>query len=132
MSGWACTLPFPPSDNDCWAPRAIFSPKLKRWVGIIYETKEAKTYKEQLAKHFLVQRPRFFEGDVDVTLRVFRPNKRRDAHNAIAVLVDALQGHVYKNDRQIRRLLSERCDDEANPRVEVEVYPLNETLEGIA
>ena len=61
------------------------------------------------------------EGDVNITVRLFRPAKRGDADNFSKVMLDALQGHAYQNDGQITELHVYRADDKMNPRVEVEV-----------
>lgn len=61
---------------------------------------------------------------VDVTLRVFRARRAGDTDGYCKVLLDALQGHVYVNDRQVRDLVIRPREDKANPRVEVEAVPV--------
>lgn len=102
----------------------MFDKRRKRWVGYIYETKEAKSYKRYVALQMSALRATPVNGDVSMTVEVHRGNKRRDGHNALAVLFDALQGHAYNNDKQVKRLVFERFEDPRNPRVVVEVTEL--------
>jgi Holliday junction resolvase RusA-like endonuclease len=61
------------------------------------------------------------DGDLSLTMIVYRPAKRGDLDNYTKILADSLQGVLYENDSQIVRILAERHDDKRNPRVEVEI-----------
>lgn len=62
-----------------------------------------------------------FEGPVHVEMYVFPPNRRWDALNFVDGLMDALQGAVLRNDRQLGRLLFVPGVDAENPRAEITV-----------
>lgn len=105
------TLPYPPSVNRYLR----FSPK-----GWAYTTKEAKTYKQGAKLRALTQGMRpVTEGEVALSLAVYRPRKRGDIDNVLKVLLDALNGVAYVDDGQIGELHIHRLEDAANPRVEV-------------
>jgi Holliday junction resolvase RusA-like endonuclease len=61
------------------------------------------------------------DGQVAVTLRVYRPRKSGDLDGRIKIVLDALQGVAYRDDSQVVALHAYRFDDKARPRVEVEV-----------
>ena len=59
---------------------------------------------------------------VVVRLWYYWPDRRRrDAHNAHKVLLDAMQGVVYEDDRDVLPQVMAAEVDRANPRVEIEV-----------
>lgn len=82
------------------------------------------------------------EGPVFVTLRMFYSSERPDLDESIVldVLQDRwerpktrdgekgervlVQAGVYRNDRQVRKKLVEHYIDRANPRVEIEIEPM--------
>ena len=108
-------LPYPPSVNRYLR----FSPK-----GWAYTTKEAKEYKQGAKLRALTQGMRpIVEGEVCLSIAVYRPQKRGDIDNVLKVLLDALNGVAYTDDKQIGELRIARWDDAANPRVEVWVTP---------
>lgn len=111
------TLPVPPSSNRYW--RTVVT---KAGKALIFVSKEAETYKAQVAR--LSGCPRLIRSEVAVTLRVFRPQRSGDLDNKLKVLFDALQGVVYYNDSQIVEIHAFRFEDKKNPRVEVEVKRL--------
>jgi Holliday junction resolvase RusA-like endonuclease len=62
------------------------------------------------------------EDDVVVELVVYFPDRRvRDAQNYEMVTFDALEGVIYRNDKQIAEHTTIRRYDKARPRVEVKV-----------
>jgi crossover junction endodeoxyribonuclease RusA len=106
MSEITMTLPIPPSANKYWVytgRRVVTSP-------------EAKAYKQ--AVRLLAPR-HIIEGRVAVNVSVFRPAKRGDLDNYLKVMLDALEGVLYHNDKQITEIHAFRYDDKENPRVEL-------------
>lgn len=103
------TLPFPPSANRYWR---IFR-------GRAVKGKDAMEYKA--AVNNLCADFRACIGDVIVRLDFYRPRKSGDLDNRIKILLDALQGSVYVDDKQIVEIHARRFDDKKNPRVEVRI-----------
>lgn len=108
-------LPIPVSANRYW----------RNFRGRMVISAEARAYKEEAAWIAKAAGATLLDGDVSITLRVFRPAKRGDLDNSIKVILDSLQGIVYANDSQIVRIVAERYDDKKNPRVEVEAVALH-------
>lgn len=105
-------LPFPPSANRYW----------RNFRGRIVKSDEARQYQTNarwIARCAGMHEP--ITGKVAISLRVYRPAQRGDLDNRIKVLLDALQGVAYEDDKQIVELHAYQNDDKANPRVEVEV-----------
>jgi Holliday junction resolvase RusA-like endonuclease len=48
------------------------------------------------------------EGPVAVEFTVYRPAKRGDLDNFMKCLLDGMQGTMYKNDKQIVRIVAVR------------------------
>lgn len=66
------------------------------------------------------------EGDVSITVYVYRKRKDYDCTNAGKILEDVLQGYCYLDDVQIKEAHYYREYDKQNPHVEIEieaVYP---------
>jgi crossover junction endodeoxyribonuclease RusA len=117
------TLPYPPSANDYW--------HITR-RGFVHVSPKARSYKARvgLAVRLAMQQRKQarVEGPVAVTVKVFRPRRVGDLDNTLKVLLDAMKGHAFEDDKQVVRILAERFDDANEPRVEVEVQPM-ETAE---
>lgn len=61
-----------------------------------------------------------FEHDVSVAGKVFFSERRGDLDNALQTTFDALQGLVYNNDAQIKRIdYAEKFLDPKHPRIEL-------------
>jgi Holliday junction resolvase RusA-like endonuclease len=71
-------------------------------------------------------RPVFPLEAVEVGLVFFMPDKRRrDPTNLLKGLLDALEGAVYSDDKQIEALSWRKgALDRENPRVEITISPL--------
>lgn len=68
-------------------------------------SKQAREYKARIAAYCVIQGIRPMLGPLFVTMDLCPPDKRlRDGHNYSKVLLDALQGFLYDNDSQVRRL----------------------------
>lgn len=109
------TLPYPPSANRYWRSfrgRVIKSIEATHYIELVYWTTRDAGLD-------------LLQGDVSLTLRLYRPQKRGDLDNRIKVLLDALQGVAYKDDEQVVELHAFRHDDKENPRVEIVVEKLS-------
>jgi crossover junction endodeoxyribonuclease RusA len=106
-------LPYPPSVN--------------RYLG--YNRQTGRRYLRPDGKAYITEVKRIgvscipLLGDVCFTMWLYRPLKAGDLLNRDKVLCDALEGILYKNDKQIAEAHLYRFDDPENPRVEVEVRP---------
>lgn len=103
------TLPFPPSANRYW----------RTFRGRVVKGKDARDYKSNVAEACRGLRESL--GDVIVRLDFYRPAKRGDLDNRIKILLDALQGHAYTDDKQVKEIHARLFDDKQNPRVEVRI-----------
>ena len=108
------TLPTPPSANRYW----------RTYRNRVTVSDEAKTYKTAVGwiARAVIDEP--LQGDVSVTLKVYRKAKRGDLDNYNKVLLDSLSGIAYRDDSQVTELHAYRFDDKHNPRVEVEITTL--------
>tara|TARA_R100001086_G_scaffold226893_1_gene145771 strand:- start:54 stop:419 length:366 start_codon:yes stop_codon:yes gene_type:complete len=73
-------------------------------------------------KAFSLQVPRcdpLMEGDVSVTMTIYYASRRPDLDES--VVLDAMQGYVYQNDRQVKEKHIYWALDKDDPRVEVSV-----------
>lgn len=101
-------------------PVALNAAYRKRGFGKgMYMVDAGKTYKEGLfweAKMAWKNDPLI--GDLTMDLIITRPNHRSDIDSYLKLTLDALQTVVYKNDRQIKRLM---VDMEYGP-ASIEIY----------
>lgn len=86
-------LPLPPSDND----RLIYAKNIKRFVL----SPDYREYKRMAAVCLLKQKTQPFEGPVEVTVKIYRKDKRRDMNSFDKSLFDVLEGVAYLNDKQM-------------------------------
>ncbi len=98
------TLPEPPSSNRMW----------RRGKTHTYVSEEARAYKEavsMLASRYRNEKECAFpSGDLSITVLWHRSAKRGDLDNRIKVLLDALGGTIFRNDRQIAEIQARRVD----------------------
>lgn len=103
------TLPYPPQVNHYYTVargRKVLSTK-------------GRDYKATVAGICRAERVRQLEGEVLVEIDVFRPRKSGDLDNTLKPVLDSIESHAYKNDRQIIQIVARRHDDKTNPRVEI-------------
>lgn len=105
------TLPYPPSCNAVW--RNVY--------GRTLLSSKARVYRNRVDSYCHVRRVTPLEGDVMVSIIAYRPRRVGDLDGVLKLTLDSLQGWAFKNDKQVVRIVAERRDDKANPRVEVEV-----------
>lgn len=107
------TLPLPPTANRYWSYAG----------GRVRTSDEARAYKLNVKMRALQlsPRPQPLEGEVWVFLTVYRKWRQGDLDNFQKVLLDALKGVAFNDDRQVVEIHARREDDPSNPRVEVRV-----------
>lgn len=84
----------------------------------IIKSKKALAYR----KMFEQQCPRLdpmFEGDVYVTMTIYYASRRPDLDEAL--ILDCMQGFIYKNDRAVKCKIITWGLDKEDPRAEIEV-----------
>lgn len=92
-----------------------------------YMTKKGKEMKSQYQWEIKSQwNKELIEGDVIMKIKLFFGDKRRrDIDNYNKLILDAMEGIVYKDDKQIKDLHITKEYDKENPRVEIWVSALN-------
>ena len=103
------TLPYPPSANRYW----------RSYRGRVVKSEEARAYQQEAG---WIAKASGFDctaGNVALTLRVYRPQKRGDLDNTLKILVDSMKGIIYHDDEQVTVIHAERYDDKKNPRVDL-------------
>lgn len=111
------TLPLPPTTNHIY-----HIVRLGRRYGLAL-TPEARVWKESAQYQLKVGRE-LMTGPVMARF-TFYLQRPRDVDN-LKILMDALQGTVIDNDNQVEEMHVYKKKDKDNPRVELEVLPLNE------
>jgi len=106
---YTVTLPVAPSSNRYW----------RVWRNRAVRTKEAEAYIAAVKR--AVGRRALFLGPVAVTIHWYRAARMGDLDGRLKVALDAFQGSVYENDRQIVELHAYRHEDPAAPRMEITV-----------
>lgn len=112
------TLDYPPSSNRYW----------RVYNNHVVRSTAATAYIDHVGSICALAGIQPLDGDVAVTLRVYRPMRRGDLDNRIKIVLDALQGFAYMNDEQVVAIHATRHDDKVNPRVELEIARLEPTL----
>lgn len=92
----------------------------------MYLSDLGSTLKEQYALEARSQwRSQPLKGDVEVNISFFHGDKRkRDVDNYNKLILDALSGIIYDDDKQIQRLLIEKYYDKDHPRIEINIKQL--------
>ena len=111
-------LPIPPSANIYW----------RMFRGRIVKSKKARDYQASVAKMVLAElgakrKLPAFDGDVTVSLVVYRAARRGDLDNFLKVTLDSLRGTVFADDDQVLRIVADRDDSKERPRVEIMIEP---------
>lgn len=108
-------LPEPPSANRYW----------RNWRGRMVVSAEARAYKARVWAEAVRCKHRPMSGPVRVTLFWRRKAKRGDLDNRIKVVLDAIKGTLYDDDKQVVEIHARRMDLPENPglTVTVEVAP---------
>ena len=88
------------------------------------KSKKARDY----VKDFEKQCPKLdplMEGDVSVTMTIYYRTRRPDLDEA--VVLDCMQGYIYKNDRQVKEKHISHGLDKTNPLCEITVRLIEES-----
>lgn len=104
-------LEYPPSINHYWRSDR----------GVTHISTEGKEYRKMTALYLNTKNVKPLDGDIVITLKVFRPAKRGDLDNSFKVPLDVLKGYAYFDDKQIVEIHGYRYDDKDNPRIEVTI-----------
>ena len=105
-------LPVPPSVNHYWI-------RTRKGSAL---SEAGRTYKALVALQCRAMNLAPIQtGTLGLHIAVYRPAKRGDIDNYLKGILDALKGYVFNDDSQVVKLIVERFDDKANPRVEVEL-----------
>ena len=140
MEGVTLVLPYPVSANRYWRS---FVPR-GRSRAIVTLSDEAKAYKREVARLAMlagIREP--IAGRVEIRISLFpaRPQdwakrvKRDplgwdddvrclDLDNALKVLIDALKGVAFEDDRWIRIITARRAEPDGEARVVVSIAPI--------
>lgn len=102
-------LPLPPSANN----------RLALVRGRFVQTREARAYKQAVALKALAHGMRPLHGEIAVQVHVYRARRSGDLDNFFKAAFDALKGIAWDDDKQVVRLVADRYEDKANPRMEV-------------
>lgn len=109
-------LPWPPSANRLWRTTR---------QGRMYKTQEAADYGMGVGWIVMEHGINPMTGPVCLSLQFYRPMQRGDLDNRIKAVLDALNGVLYKDDKQVVELHAFLADDKHNPRVEVTIWERN-------
>ena len=88
---------------------------IKSPQALAYEAKAA----HQTPKHMI-------EGEVRVTMNIYYASKKPDLDESL--ILDAMQGKVYANDRQVWEKHVYKAIDKKNPRAVITVEPRGNPL----
>ena len=97
--------------------RAVLIKGVTRFI----KSDKARAYVEAFAKQCPVLDP-MFEGDVHVEAVIYYETRRPDLDESL--ILDCLQGRVYRNDRQVRSKYIVGRIDREEPRAIITVSPL--------
>ena len=89
-----------------------------KWISVPGKT--ARQYLRDFNKQAPILQP-LIECDVSVTIRIFYSWNGPDLDEAL--ILDAMQKRIYKNDRQVREKHVYHAIDKDNPRAEIIVAP---------
>ena len=101
-------LPYPPSANLYWRTTR---------QGKTYISGQATAYKEEVK--LKTAKKGYLTGDLIFNVNFYRPRKTGDLDNRLKVLIDALKGSVFEDDKQIVEIHAYRFDDKIMPRAEI-------------
>lgn len=96
---------------------------------MIIKSPEARAYEKAVARQVPVLSP-LLGGRLAMTLRIYYASERPDLDESL--IMDALQGRIYANDRQIREKHVTHAIDRENPRAVVIVEEIGAPLLEVA
>lgn len=89
---------------------------------VFIKSKDALRYLKDFQRQCPTLDP-MFEQDVQVEINIYYASRRPDLDESL--ILDALQGKAYRNDRQVKRKVIEWGLDRENPRAEIRITPLD-------
>lgn len=98
--------------------------RLARFGGM-FMTAEGKAYKNLVglsAQSGVTMG--MLNGHLGIEAKFYVASFRGDGDNYFKIFIDALQGIVYKNDRQLKHYVFDVVIDKKNPRIECRVWEL--------
>lgn len=91
------------------------------------KSKKALSYSKMFARQCPVLDEPLTE-DVQVNITIHYASRRPDLDESL--ILDLMQGRIYKNDRQVKRKVITWGLDRENPRSEITVQPMTEPVPG--
>ncbi len=85
----------------------------------IYESNQCREFKKAVNELVKDDMKQFYDDDIDMEIKLFFKNKPLDIDNASKSCLDVLEGKLYKNDRQIKRLLVEKFNKQPENKIEI-------------
>ena len=86
---------------------------------------KARAYLKEFEEQCIVLDP-LIEGDVSVFMFIYYASRRPDLDESL--ILDAMEGFIYKNDRQVKEKHIYWGLDKDNPRAEIEVSKIEKVL----
>lgn len=111
-NGKKLILPYPPSANVMWRTTK---------QGHTYLSAEAKAFKEEVKARAIEQKVKRIDGDVILTIEVFRPQRSGDLDNRLKATLDSIKNIAFEDDKKVVEIHAYRYEDKLDPRVEVRV-----------
>lgn len=115
--GVSLVLPLPPSVNSYW--RSV--PATRNRIARVLISEQGRRFKAACRRAAAAQCAKPLAGDVSIRCVVYFKDRRRDLDNVLKPLLDALNGVVYRDDRQVAHLEFTKALDARRPRVEMAV-----------
>ena len=96
--------------------KIVHNPATKR--PMVIKSKKARDYLKDFEKQCPVCDP-LLEGELAVTMTIHYASRRPDLDESL--ILDAMQGKIYGNDRQVREKHVFHALDKENPRTDIAV-----------
>lgn len=100
------TLPYPPSTNVNW----------RTGNGKVYKSDDSKNYRAAVVVAAREAGIEPIDGDVIVSVDVYRPQKRGDLDNRLKVLLDSMIELFYSDDEQVVEIHARRFEEPKKKR----------------
>jgi len=123
-ASWSATLLGEPASKSN-SRRLVLCGGRPRFIKTVKALAWMESARRQLAA---MRPPRLLSGPLRFTARIYYASRRPDLDESL--VLDALQGLVYANDRQVSEKRVSRALDRARPRVEVTVQELGRGVPG--
>lgn len=88
---------------------------------LFIKSEKARNYEKDAEKQ-MPKLPALLLGPVRISIKIFYASERPDLDESL--ILDVLQEHIYKNDRQVREKHIYHAIDRDNPRAVIEVTPI--------